>query len=84
MPRGPKGEKPGEEDDAEMRLGPRPASQAWTAARDDAQLLTLLSTRKWDRAFDRLEFETDRLGRKRRAILNKRRLAELGLKAKGK
>ncbi len=60
-----------------MRLGPRPASRPWTPA-DDAQLLTLLDSEN-GQSFDRPEIETDRVAiSKRRAILNKRRLAELG------
>ena len=61
----------------------RPASQAWTPA-DDAQLLTLLDS-KMDRALIAWNLKrTVSAISKRRAILNKRRLAELGLKAKGK
>jgi hypothetical protein len=57
--------------------------QAWTPA-DDAQLLTLLDS-KMDRALIAWNLKrTVSAISKRRAILNKRRLAELGLKAKGK
>ena len=64
-----------------MKLGPRPASQAWTPA-DDAQLLTLLDS-KMDRALIAWNLKrTISAISKRRAILDKRRLAELGLKAK--
>ena len=64
-----------------MKLGPRPASQAWTPA-DDAQLLTLLDS-KMDRALIARKLKrTVSAISKRRAILNKRRLAELGLKVK--
>jgi hypothetical protein len=59
-----------------MKLG-----QAWTPA-DDAQLLTLLDS-KMDRALIAWNLKrTVSAISKRRAILNKRRLAELGLKAK--
>jgi hypothetical protein len=66
-----------------MKLGPRPASQAWTPA-DDAQLLTLLDS-KMDRVLIARKLKrTVSAISKRRAILNKRRLAELGLKVKAK
>jgi hypothetical protein len=70
-------------DDAEMRLGPRAPSRPWTPA-DDAQLLTLLDS-KMDRALIAWNLKrTVSAISKRRAILNKRRLAEPGLTAKGK
>jgi hypothetical protein len=74
MPRGPKGEKPAKKT---MRKGPRPASRPWTPA-DDAQLLALLDS-KIDRALivRKLKGTVSAIS-KRRAILNKRRLAELG------
>jgi hypothetical protein len=56
-----------------MKLGPRPAGRPWTPP-DDAQLLALLDL-KMDRAL---------IARKLKRTLNKRRLVELGLKAKGK
>ena len=60
-----------------MRLGPRPASRPWTPA-DDAQLLALLDS-KMDRALivRKLKRTVSAIS-KRRAILNQRRLAELG------
>jgi hypothetical protein len=64
-----------------MKLGPRPAGRPWTPA-DDAQLLTLLDS-KMDRALiaRKLKRTAAAIGTRRR-ILNKRRLVELGLKAK--
>ena len=80
-PEGPQRREAGEDDDAEMRLGPRAASRPWTPA-DDAQLLALLDL-KMDRALiaRKLKWTVSAIS-KRRAILNKRRLADLGLKAK--
>jgi hypothetical protein len=64
-----------------VKLGPRSASQTWTPA-DDAQLLTLLDS-KMDRALIAWNLKRSASAiSKRRAILNKRRLAELGLKVK--
>jgi hypothetical protein len=64
-----------------MKLGPRTASRPWTPV-DEAQLLTLLDS-KMDRALIAWNLKrTVSAISKRRAILNKRRLAELGLKAK--
>jgi hypothetical protein len=64
-----------------MKLGPRPAGRPWTPA-DDAQLLALLDL-KMDRALivRKLKWTVSAIGPRRR-ILNKRRLVELGLKAK--
>ncbi len=60
-----------------MRLDPRPATRPWTPA-DDAQLLALLDS-KMDRALIARKLKrTVSAISKRRAILNKRRLAELG------
>ena len=66
-----------------MKLGPRPAGRPWTPA-DDAQLLALLDL-KMDRALiaRKLKRTVSAIGRRSRT-LNKRRLVELGLKAKGK
>jgi hypothetical protein len=64
-----------------MRLGPRPAGRPWTPA-EDAQLLALLDS-KMDRAsIARKLKRTVSAIAKRRGTLNKRRLVELGLKAK--
>ena len=64
-----------------MKLGPRPAGRPWTPA-DDAQLLALVDL-KMDRALiaRKLKRTVSAIGPRRR-ILNKRRLVELGLKAK--
>jgi hypothetical protein len=64
-----------------MKLGPRPASQRWTPA-EDAQLLALTDS-KMDRAsIARKLKRTVSAIANRRSILNKGRLAELGLKVK--
>jgi hypothetical protein len=64
-----------------VKVGPRTASRPWMPA-DDAQLLMLLDS-KMDRALIAWNLKrTASAISKRRAILNKRRLAELGLKAK--
>jgi hypothetical protein len=69
------------EGESKMKLGPRPAGRPWTPA-DDAQLLALLDL-KMDRALiaRKLKRTVSAIGPRRR-ILNKRRLVELGLKAK--
>jgi len=62
-------------------IGPRPAGQRWTPA-EDAQLLALLAS-KTDRAsIARKLKRTVSAIVKRWVILNKRRLVELGLRAK--
>ena len=64
-----------------MKLGPRPAGRPWTPP-DDAQLLALLDL-KMDRALIAWNLKRSASAiSKRRAILNKRRLAEIGLKAR--
>jgi len=66
-----------------MNLGPRPASQPWTDA-DDAQLLALLES-KMDRIVIARRLKRTVLAIvQRKSILKKRRLVELGLKAKAK
>jgi hypothetical protein len=64
-----------------MNLGPRPASRPWTPA-DDAQLLALLDSKVERALIARKIKRTVSALSKRRSILNKRRLVELGLKAK--
>jgi hypothetical protein len=69
------------EGEGEMKLGPRSASRPWTPA-DEAQLLALLDS-KMDRTLIARKLKRTVLAiSNRRAILNKRRLAELRLKAK--
>ena len=64
-----------------MNLGPRPASQPWTPA-EDAQLLALLDSKMDRPSIARKLKRTVSAIAKRRDILNKRRLVELGLKVK--
>lgn len=64
-----------------MRLGPRPATQPWTPA-ENAQLLALLDSKMEIASIARKLKRTVPATRKRRVILNKPRLAEIGLKAK--
>jgi hypothetical protein len=66
-----------------MNLGPRPAGQPWTPA-EDTQLLALLDSKMERAMIARKLKRTVSAIAKRRTILNKRRLVELGLKAKGK
>jgi hypothetical protein len=62
-------------------IGPRPAGQRWTPA-EDAQLLALLDS-KTDRALIARKLKrTESAIAKRRSILSKRKLVEIGLKAK--
>jgi hypothetical protein len=64
-----------------MKLGPRPAGRPWTPA-DDAQLLALLES-KMDRALIARKLQRSvQAVLSRKYALNKRRLVELGLKAK--
>jgi hypothetical protein len=63
-----------------MKLGPRPVSPQWTPA-EDAQLLALLDSKMDRDLIARKLKRTMSAISKRRAILNKRRHAELGLKA---
>jgi hypothetical protein len=66
-----------------MKLGPRPTGRPWTPA-DDAQLLALLES-KMDRALIARKLQRSvQAVLSRKYALNKRRLVELGLKAKGK
>jgi hypothetical protein len=57
-----------------MKLGPRPKGRPWTPA-EDAQLLALFDS-KMDRALIARKLKRTAAMRKRRAILNKRRLVE--------
>jgi hypothetical protein len=58
-----------------MKLGPRPKGRPWTPA-EDAQLLVLFDS-KMDRALIARKLKRNVPAmRKRRAILNKRRLVE--------
>ena len=66
-----------------MKLGPRPAGQAWTPA-EDAQLLALLDSKMDIAMIARKLKRTVPAMRKRRTILSKRGMIELGLKVKGK
>jgi len=62
-------------------IGPRPAGQRWMPA-EDAQLLALLDS-KTDRALIARKLNrTESAIAKRRSILSKRKLVEIGLKAK--
>ena len=62
-------------------IGPRPAGRRWTPA-EDAQLLALLDS-KTDRALIARKLKrTESAIAKRRSILSKRKLVEIGLKAK--
>jgi hypothetical protein len=62
---------------------PRPAGRPWTPA-EDAQLLALLESKMDRPSIARKLKRTVSAIAKRRDILNKRGLVELGLKAKGK
>ena len=62
-------------------IGPRPASQRWTPA-EDAQLLALLDSKMDRPSIARKLKRTVSAIAKRRFILKKRRLVELGLKVK--
>jgi len=66
-----------------MKLGPRPASRPWSPA-DDAQLLALLDSKMDRPSIARKLKRTVSAIANRRDKLNKRRLVEIGLKAKGK
>jgi hypothetical protein len=65
------------------KTGPHPTGRQWTDA-DDAQLLALLES-KMDRIViaRRLKRTVLAVGQ-RKSVLKKRRLVEIGLKAKGK
>ena len=66
---------PRAEGESKMKLGPRPKGRPWTPA-EDAQLLALFDS-KMDRALIARKLKrTVPAMRKRRAILNKRRLVE--------
>ena len=58
-----------------MKLGPRPKGQPWTPAKD-AQLLALLDSKMETTLIAQKLKRTVPAIRKRRAILNKRRLVE--------
>jgi hypothetical protein len=64
-----------------MKLGPRPAGRPWTPA-EDAQLLALLDSKMDRPSIARKLKRTESALAKRRGILNKRGLVELGLKVK--
>jgi hypothetical protein len=64
-----------------MKHGPRPAGRPWTPA-EDAQLLALLDSKMDRPSIARKLKRTVSALAKRRGILNKRGLVELGLKAK--
>ena len=66
-----------------MNLGPGPASQPWKPV-EDAQLLARLDSKMDRPSIARKLKRTVSAIAKRRSILKKRRLVELGLKAKGK
>jgi hypothetical protein len=63
------------------KLGPRPAGRPWTPA-EDAQLLALLDSKIDRPSLARKLKRTVSAIAKRRDVLNKRKLVELGLKAK--
>jgi len=67
--------------ESEMKLGPRPAGRPWTPA-EDAQLLALFASKIDRPSIARKLKRTVSAIAKRRDILNKRRLVELGLKVK--
>jgi hypothetical protein len=74
----------GAESEGEVtKTGPHPTGRQWTDA-DDAQLLALLES-KMDRIViaRRLKRTVLAVGQ-RKSVLKKRRLVEIGLKAKGK
>jgi hypothetical protein len=74
----------GAESEGEVtKTGPHPTGRQWTDA-DDAQLLALLES-KMDRIViaRRLKRTVLAIGQ-RKSVLKKRRLVEIGLKAKGK
>jgi len=62
-------------------IGPRPASQPWTPAEEE-QLLALTDSKMDRSSIARKLKRTVSAITKRRNILNKRRLVEIGLKAK--
>jgi hypothetical protein len=65
------------------KIGPHPKGERWTPA-DDAQLLALINL-KMDRALIARKLKrTMKAVGARNSLLKKRRLVELGLKAKGK
>src|SRR5450631_3176450 len=66
--------------ESKMKLGPRPAGRPWTPP-DDAQLLALLDL-KMDRALIAWNLKRTVSAISKRRAIWKRRLAELGLKAK--
>ena len=66
-----------------MKLGPRPTGPPWTPAEDE-QLLALLDSRMDKKLVARRLNRTVQAVLTRKYVLNKRRLVELGLKAKGK
>ena len=66
-----------------MKLGPRPTGRPWTPAEDE-QLLALLDSRMDQDLIARRLKRTVQAVRTRKYVLNKRRLLEFGLKAKGK
>jgi hypothetical protein len=71
------------EGEGEMMIGPRPTGLRWTPA-EDAQLLALLDSKMDRPSIARKLKRTVSAIAKQRSILKKRRLVELGLKAKGK
>jgi DNA-binding NarL/FixJ family response regulator len=66
-----------------MKLGPRPTGPLWTPAEDE-QLLALLDSGMDKKLIARRLKRTVQAVLTRKYVLNKRRLVELGLKAKGK
>jgi len=79
----PPGGAGAESEEEVTKTGPHPTGRQWTDA-DDAQLLALLES-KMDRIViaRRLKRTVLAVGQ-RKSVLKKRRLVELGLKAKGK
>ena len=64
-----------------MNLGPRPAGRPWTPA-EDAQLLALLESKMDRPSIARKLKRTVSAIAKRRDILNKRGMVEIGVKVK--
>ena len=64
-----------------MKLGPRPTGRPWTPAEDE-QLLPLLNSRMDQHLIAHRLKRTVHAVLSRKYVLNKRRLVELGLKAK--
>ena len=69
------------ESEGEMKHGPHPTGRPWTPA-EEAQLLALLDSKMDRPSIARKLKRTVSATAKRRGILNKRGLVEIGLRAK--